>query len=172
MNQQSLSSREFSHSIRLSGRQIILGGQGQLAPCCAVHTLFPATPQGPMVVILTHCAGLEVHKKTVMACLIIPNPTGEHVDGIVEVQPYGTMTSDVWALADWLAKRMRSWTFKNNSVSNRQPCRRLLTTSRISSPSLICGSMGSIIPLMRVQIQRLPSSPHYIKGPRNRVHCG
>ena len=34
---------------------------------------------------------------------MIPHPTGEHVDGIVEVQPCGTKTSDVRTLADWLA---------------------------------------------------------------------
>jgi transposase len=56
-----------------------------------------------MDVIFTHCAGLDVHKKTVMACRMTPDPTGEQADGIVEVQKFGTMTSDLLALSDGLA---------------------------------------------------------------------
>jgi transposase len=56
-----------------------------------------------MDVIFTHCAGLDVHKKTVMACRMTPDSTGEQADGIVEVQQFGTMTSDLLALSDWLA---------------------------------------------------------------------
>ena len=45
------------------------------------------------------CAGLDVHKKTVVACVRRVAP-----DGSVgrEVRTYGTMTADLIALADWL----------------------------------------------------------------------
>jgi transposase len=56
-----------------------------------------------MDVVFTHCAGLDVHKKTVMACRVMPDPTGQQADGIMELQEFGTMTRDLLALADWLA---------------------------------------------------------------------
>jgi transposase len=56
-----------------------------------------------MDVIFTHCAGLDVHKKTVMACRVTPDPTGQQVDGIMELQEFGTMTVELLALSDWLA---------------------------------------------------------------------
>jgi transposase len=52
-----------------------------------------------MQVLYTHCAGLDVHKKTVVACLITPDPQGgwQH-----EVRSFSTMTRDLLALSDWL----------------------------------------------------------------------
>ena len=57
-----------------------------------------------MDVIFTHCAGLDVHKKTVMACRVTPNPTGRQADGIMERKAFGTMTVDLLALSDWLVE--------------------------------------------------------------------
>lgn len=52
-----------------------------------------------MDVVFTHCAGLDVHKKTVVACVIIPAPTrGWHK----ETRTFTTMTADLLALSDWL----------------------------------------------------------------------
>jgi transposase len=45
------------------------------------------------------CAGLDVHKKTVVACIRRLGPDG-HVAG--EVRTYRTMTADLIAMADWL----------------------------------------------------------------------
>jgi transposase len=56
-----------------------------------------------MDVMCTHGAGLEVPKKTVMACRVPPDPTGEHADGIMELQACGAMTVDWLAWSDWLA---------------------------------------------------------------------
>jgi transposase len=42
---------------------------------------------------------LEVHKKTVVACLITPDPQG---GGPHEIRSFGTMTRDLLALSDWL----------------------------------------------------------------------
>jgi transposase len=52
-----------------------------------------------MQVLYTHCAGLDVHKKTVVACLITPDPQG---GGQHETRTFGTMTRDLLALSDWL----------------------------------------------------------------------
>jgi len=57
-----------------------------------------------MDVIFTHCAGLDVHKKTVMACRVTPDPTGQEAEGLSEVREFGTLTRDLLALCDWLAE--------------------------------------------------------------------
>jgi transposase len=57
-----------------------------------------------MDVIFTHGAGLDVHKKTVMACRVRPDPTGQQADGVMELQEFGTMTADLLTLSDWLAE--------------------------------------------------------------------
>jgi transposase len=57
-----------------------------------------------MDVIFSHCAGLDVHKKTVMACRVLSDPTGQQADGRMELQEFGTMTRDLLALSDWLAE--------------------------------------------------------------------
>jgi transposase len=57
-----------------------------------------------MDVIFPHGAGLDVHKKTVMACRVMSDPTGQQTDGRMELQEFGTMTRDLLALSDWLAE--------------------------------------------------------------------
>ena len=56
-----------------------------------------------MDVMFTHCAGLDVHKKTVMACRLTPDPTGAQADGVLELKEFGAMTVDLLALSDWFA---------------------------------------------------------------------
>jgi transposase len=52
-----------------------------------------------MRVMYERCAGLDVHKKTVVACRMTPD---EHGVAQVDVRTFGTMTVDLLALADWL----------------------------------------------------------------------
>ena len=52
-----------------------------------------------MEITYTHVAGLDVHKKTVVACVFSPGPKGKPVK---ETRTFGTMTQDLLALADWL----------------------------------------------------------------------
>jgi transposase len=52
-----------------------------------------------MEITYPRCAGLDVHKKTVVACAITVDATGEIRQ---ETRTFTTMTSDVLALADWL----------------------------------------------------------------------
>jgi hypothetical protein len=47
-----------------------------------------------MDVMFTHGAGLDVHKKTVMACRVTPDPAGQQADGIMEVKEFHTLTID------------------------------------------------------------------------------
>jgi len=57
-----------------------------------------------MDVVFTHCAGLDVHKKTVMACRATPDPSGQQPDGIMEVKVFSTMTAQLLELSDWLGE--------------------------------------------------------------------
>jgi len=52
-----------------------------------------------MDVILERCAGLDVHKATVTACIRHPGPAGERVQVL---HTFGTTTLDLLALRDWL----------------------------------------------------------------------
>lgn len=52
-----------------------------------------------MQVVHDRCCGLDVHKKTVVACLLAP---GDGTTG-KEVRSFSTMTRDLLHLADWLA---------------------------------------------------------------------
>lgn len=52
-----------------------------------------------MDILYPCCAGLDVHKKTVVACRVFKQATGEQV---VEVRTFATLTSDLLLLSDWL----------------------------------------------------------------------
>ena len=52
-----------------------------------------------MDVVYPRCCGLDLHKRTIVACLLTPGPRGKPVK---EVRSFGTMTNDLLALADWL----------------------------------------------------------------------
>jgi transposase len=49
--------------------------------------------------ILDRCAGLDVHQKTVVACIRMPGEGGRRQQ---EVRTFGTTTADVLTLRDWL----------------------------------------------------------------------
>jgi hypothetical protein len=52
-----------------------------------------------MDIVVERCAGLDVHKDTVVACVRIPGPDGRRVE---QVRTFGTMTVELLALRDWL----------------------------------------------------------------------
>jgi hypothetical protein len=51
-------------------------------------------------IVHPRCCGLDVHKKTVVACALISQQ-----DGLIErhVRTFKTMTGDLLTLADWLS---------------------------------------------------------------------
>jgi len=53
-----------------------------------------------MDVLYERCCGLDIHKRTAVACLVVPGSTGATTK---EVRSFGTMTDDLMCLADWLA---------------------------------------------------------------------
>jgi transposase len=52
-----------------------------------------------MQVMYERCAGLDVHQKTVVACVVTPDGQGGWGQ---EIRTFGTMTVDLLALSDWL----------------------------------------------------------------------
>lgn len=57
--------------------------------------------QDPVAAVLhPRCCGLDVHKRTVAACILLPGPDALPLQ---EVRSFCTMTEDLLALADWLA---------------------------------------------------------------------
>jgi len=54
-----------------------------------------------MDVVYTRCCGLDVHKDSLVACIVIPNDQGQPAKTI---RTFGTMTADILAFGDWLAE--------------------------------------------------------------------
>lgn len=55
-----------------------------------------------METMVERCAGLDVHKDTVVACVRRPGPKGERQ---VELREFGAMTRDLLELRDWLVEK-------------------------------------------------------------------
>jgi transposase len=53
-----------------------------------------------MEVVYERCCGLDVHKQTVVACVVVP---GAGQQPHKEIRTFNTMTADLLELADWLA---------------------------------------------------------------------
>ena len=52
-----------------------------------------------MEIVVERCAGLDVHKDSVVACVRVPGPSGERE---TKVATFATFTEDLLALRDWL----------------------------------------------------------------------
>jgi transposase len=52
-----------------------------------------------MEVLYSHCCGIDVHKQTAVACVVVQAATGRATK---EIRTFGTMTDELLALADWL----------------------------------------------------------------------
>src|SRR5262245_55292472 len=52
-----------------------------------------------MEVVYESCCGLDIHKKTVVACVVVPGPGNKPVK---DIRTFNTMTADLLELADWL----------------------------------------------------------------------
>ena len=54
-----------------------------------------------MEVLYPHCAGLDVHKTTVVACARLAQSDGAHS----EIRTFGTTTGDLLNLSAWLSEK-------------------------------------------------------------------
>ena len=52
-----------------------------------------------MHVVYARCCGLDVHKKSITACVLLRDAPGQ---GRQEIRRFETMTRDLLELADWL----------------------------------------------------------------------
>jgi transposase len=52
-----------------------------------------------MRIVHARCCGLDVHKRTLPACVLLQEASGQ---GQQEIGRFGTMTRDLLELADWL----------------------------------------------------------------------
>ena len=60
----------------------------------------------PMDRLIEHCAGLDVHKKTVAACTRTPGSDGKRQQ---QTRTFATTTKGLLALRDWLAAAGSPW---------------------------------------------------------------
>jgi transposase len=54
--------------------------------------------EGSMQVVYQRCCGLDIHKKLIVACLLLMTPQGVHK----EIRTFSTVLSDLYRLRDWL----------------------------------------------------------------------
>jgi hypothetical protein len=54
-----------------------------------------------MDVLYSRCCGIDIHKRTAVACVIVPGPDGQPSKTL---RTFGTMTDDLLALAAWLTE--------------------------------------------------------------------
>jgi transposase len=52
-----------------------------------------------MEMLYPRCCGIDVHKQTAVACVVVQGPNGRPAK---EIRTFGTMTDELLALADWL----------------------------------------------------------------------
>jgi transposase len=73
-----------------------------------------------MQVVYARCCGLDVHQKSVVACVLLTAPDGQVRR---EVRSFGTMTADLLALNDWLNLRgVEQVALESTGVSWRPVC--------------------------------------------------
>jgi hypothetical protein len=76
-----------------------------------------------MQVVSARCCGLDVHQKTVVACVLLTEPTGQAPR---EVCTFGTITADLLALNDWLnalgVEQVALESTRNNMLHRRNMC--------------------------------------------------
>jgi transposase len=80
-----------------------------------------------MQVLYARCCGLDVHKKTVVACVVITSPDGQVHK---QVRTFATTTASLLVLADWLASFQVSHVAMESSGIYWRPVFNLLEEGR------------------------------------------
>jgi len=78
-----------------------------------------------MQVLHERCCGLDVHKKSVTACIIMPQGK--------EIQTFGTMTGDIIALVDWIKEKGCSHAAMESTGVYWKPLYNLLEVEQIET---------------------------------------
>jgi transposase len=94
--------------------------------------------------LIARCAGLDVHKETVVVCVRVPGP-GQ--DRLQHVRTVGTMTADLLALRDWLtAQEVMQVAMESTGVYWKpvSPCGKTRKGNRWLRTALIEAVLGAI----------------------------
>ena len=80
-------------------RSLLGSTQDRMLKQRLLHQLFWRMKQGgrPMRVLYERCCGLDVHKKSITACVLTPEGK--------EIRTFGTMTDDLEELVEWLKQK-------------------------------------------------------------------
>lgn len=80
-------------------RSLLGSTQDRMLEQRLLHQLFWRMKQGgrPMRVLYERCCGLDVHKKSITACVLTPEGK--------EIRTFGTLTDDLEELVDWLKEK-------------------------------------------------------------------
>lgn len=78
-----------------------------------------------MEVVYNHCCGLDVHKKTVVACVITPKEK--------EIRTFSTMTDDIISMVDWLKNKGCTHVAMESTASFWKPIYNLLELEDIKT---------------------------------------
>src|SRR5260221_3176945 len=73
-----------------------------------------------MEILYARCCGLDIHKRTVVACLFVPGAEGTPTK---EIRTFGTMTNDLLALSEWLAAAQFSHVAMESTARLLEPVR-------------------------------------------------
>src|ERR1700736_298710 len=76
-----------------------------------------------MEVLYERCAGLDIHKRSIVACVIVP---GAGKQPVKQIRSFGTMSRDLLALGDWLTEQEVSHVGMEATGSFWQPIYNLL----------------------------------------------
>ena len=76
-----------------------------------------------MEVLYERCAGLDIHKRSIVACVIVP---GAGKQPAKQIRSFGTMSRDLLALGDWLSEQQVSHVGMEATGSFWQPIYNLL----------------------------------------------
>ncbi len=80
-----------------------------------------------MEIVYTHCCGMDVHKKSVTACLITPKGK--------EIKTFSTMTDELLKMVDWLLKEECQQVAMESTASYWKPVYNLLEAANM--PTMI-----------------------------------
>lgn len=89
-----------------------------------------------MEVIYDRCCGLDVHKKTVVACIITPKEK--------EIKTFGTMTSDLIELVDWVKNKGCSIVAMESTGVYWKPIYNLLEVEEIKAIVVNAGHIKAV----------------------------
>ena len=79
-----------------------------------------------MRIVYAHCCGLDVHKRSISACLLTANEAGETQQ---QVRRFSTVTRELLELCDWLASNQVTHVAMENTGVYWKPVWNILEAS-------------------------------------------